>query len=91
MNDRKGSSSTGIDAGNIRYYGANPDNYVYFNCSNYNNPTASTCELWRIIGVFDGKVKLIRSSQIGTYSWDNRNTSTGAETAYGKTTGVVQH
>jgi hypothetical protein len=84
MNDRKGSSSTGIDAGNIRYYGANPDNYVYFNCSNYNNPTASTCELWRIIGVFDGKVKLIRSSQIGKYSWDNRNTSTGAETAYGK-------
>lgn len=84
MNDRKGSSSTGIDAGNIRYYGANPDNYVYFNCSNYNNPTASTCELWRIIGIFDGKVKLIRSSQIGTYSWDNRNTSTGAETAYGK-------
>lgn len=84
MNDRKGSSSTGIDAGNIRYYGANPDNYVYFNCSNYNNPTASTCELWQIIGVFDGKVKLIRSSQIGTYSWDNRNTSTGAETAYGK-------
>ena len=33
MNDRKGSSSTGIDAGNIRYYGANPDNYVYFNRS----------------------------------------------------------
>lgn len=84
MNDRKGSSSTGIDAGNIRYYGANPDNYVYFNCSNYNNPTASTCELWRIIGVFDGKVKLIRSSQIGTYSLDNKNTSTGAESSYGK-------
>ena len=70
MNDRKGSSSTGIDAGNIRYYGTNPDNYVYFNCSNYNNPTASTCELWRIIGVFDGKLKLIRNSQIGEYSWD---------------------
>ena len=70
MNDRKGSSSTGIDAGNIRYYGANPDNYVYFNCSNYNNPTASTCELWRIIGVFDGKVKIMRSENIGAYSWD---------------------
>lgn len=67
MNDRKGSSSTGIDAGNIRYYGANPDNYVYFN---YNNPTASTCELWRIIGVFDGKVKIMRSENIGAYSWD---------------------
>ena len=70
MNDRKGSSSTGIDAGNIRYYGANPDNYVYFNCSNYNNPTASTCELWRIIGVFDGKIKIMRSENIGAYSWD---------------------
>lgn len=70
MNDRKGSSSTGIDAGNIRYYGANPDNYVYFNCSNYNNPTASTCELWRIIGIFDGKVKIMRSENIGAYSWD---------------------
>lgn len=75
MNDRKGSSSTGIDAGNIRYYGANPDNYVYFNCSNYNNPTASTCEVWRIIGVFDGKVKIIRNSNIGTYAWDNMNGS----------------
>ena len=75
MNDRKGSSSTGIDAGNIRYYGADPDNYVYFNCSNYNNPTASTCETWRIIGVFDGKVKIIRNSNIGTYAWDNMNGS----------------
>lgn len=76
MNDRKGSSSTGIDAGNIRYYGANPDNYVYFNCSNYNNPTASTCELWRIIGVFDGKVKIMRSENIGAYSWDTTDSTT---------------
>ena len=84
MNDRKGSMSTGIDAGNIRYYGANPNNYIYFNCSDYKNQSSSTCETWRIIGVFDGKVKLIRGSQIGTYSWDNKNTSTGAETAWGK-------
>jgi len=75
MNDRKGSSSTGIDAGNIRYYGANPDNYVYFNCSNYNNPTASTCELWRIIGVFDGKIKIMRSENIGAYSWDTTDST----------------
>ena len=70
--------------GNIRYYGASPNNYVYFNCSDYANQSSSTCELWRIIGVFDGKVKLIRGSQIGTYSWDNKNTTTGAETNYGK-------
>ena len=70
--------------GNIRYYGASPNNYIYFNCSDYSNQSSSTCEIWRIIGVFDGKVKIIRGSQIGTYSWDNKNTSTGAEIAYGK-------
>ncbi len=71
MNDRKGSMSTGIDAGNIRYYGANPNNYIYFNCSDYKNQSSSTCETWRIIGVFDGNVKIMRGSQIGTYSWDS--------------------
>ena len=70
--------------GNIRYYGASPNNYIYFNCSNYANQSSSTCELWRIIGVFDGKVKLIRNESIGNYAWDNKNTSTGAETDYGK-------
>ena len=84
MNDRKGSTSVGLNEGNIRYYGANPNNYIYFNCSDYSNQSSSTCETWRIIGVFDGKLKLIRGSQIGTYSWDNKNTSTGAESAYGK-------
>ena len=47
------------DYGNIRYIGKNPNNYVSFNN-----------ELWRIIGVFDGKVKLIRNESIGTFSWD---------------------
>ena len=65
-----------------RYIGANPNNYVKFND-----------ELWRIIGVFDvddgtGKVekrmKIIRNESIGNYSWDNKNTSTGAEDSYGK-------
>ena len=71
-------------AGNIRYYGASPKNYIYFNCSKYTNQSSSTCEKWRIIGVFEGKVKLIRGSQIGTYAWDNKNKSTGAETDNGK-------
>ena len=84
MNDRLGGTSTGIDSGNIRYYGASPKNYIYFNCSDYSNQSSSTCETWRIIGVFDGKLKLIRGSQIGTYSWDNKNTSTGAEKGWGK-------
>ena len=46
------------DHGDIRYYGKNPNNYVSFNN-----------ELWRIIGVIDGKIKIIRSESIGDYRW----------------------
>ena len=66
---------------NIRYIGANPDNYVYFNCSDYSNQSDSTCEKWRIIGVFknvtksDGTkedlVKIIRNDSIGDLRWDS--------------------
>ena len=84
MNDKLGGTTTSLDGGNIRYYGASPNNYIYFNCSDYSNQTSSTCETWRIIGVFNGKLKLIRGSQIGTYSWDNKNTSTGEESNSGK-------
>ena len=59
-------------AGNIRYYGASPNNYVYFNCDSY---PSTNCELWRIIGVFDGKLKLIRNESIGNYSWDTSASS----------------
>ena len=38
---------------NPRYIGANPNNYVLFNN-----------ELWRIVGVFDGKVKLVRKESL---------------------------
>ena len=67
--------------GNIRYYGASPNNYIYFNCSDYSNQTSSTCETWRIIGVFDGKVKIMRGSQIGKYSWDS--SASGTNSGYG--------
>ena len=65
-----------------RYIGVDPNNYVSFND-----------ELWRIIGVFtvdDGtgkkeqRLKIIRNESIGTYSWDNKDTTTGAETDNGK-------
>lgn len=70
MNDRLGGTTTSLDGGNIRYYGASPNNYIYFNCTDYSNQTSDTCELWRIIGVFDGRVKIIRNNPIGGYSWD---------------------
>ena len=55
---------------NLRYTGANPNNYVEF---------ANTGELWRIVGVFnvkdstgkiERKIKLVRDESLGEYSWD---------------------
>ena len=68
---------------NIRYIGAGPNNYVYFNCSDYSNQSDSTCEKWRIIGVFknmtkeDGSkadlVKIIRDDSLGYIALDSND------------------
>ena len=68
---------------NIRYIGAAPNNYVYFNCSDYSNQSDSTCEKWRIIGVFknvtksDGTkedlVKIIRDDSLERIAWNSSN------------------
>ena len=156
MNDRLGGTTEDLDAGNIRYYGASPNNYIYFNCAAYpgiyyawqssntqehlNNPKSESecltnfnnifncstnytamgfnnqtdcenkytedvlnqgrrvmctgsevieeptnCELWRIIGVFDGKLKIVRNKNLdGKYlRWDydknNDGTSIGSD------------
>ena len=68
--------------GNIRYYGASPDNYIYFNCSDYSNQSSSTCEIWRIIGVFDGKVKIMRNESIGNLAWDQDKNINSSVTTY---------
>ena len=76
---------------NIRYIGANPNNYVYFNCSDYNNQSDSTCEKWRIIGVFknmtksDGTkedlVKIVKDDSLGNISWDYKKNGVGTSTS----------
>ena len=80
---------------NIRYIGANPNNYVYFNCSDYSNQSDSTCEKWRIIGVFknvtksDGTkedlVKIIKDDRLNntTIIWDNKQLGVGTSTMDG--------
>ena len=45
----------------LRYRGSNPNNYVTFN-----DEVAG----WRIVGIFDGRVKLVRKTALGGYSWD---------------------
>ena len=68
---------------NIRYSGSNDKvkNYVSFDG-----------DVWRIIGIVDGKVKLVKEDSIGAYSWDSsasdKNSGNGYniwETIEGKT------
>ena len=78
MNDRLGGTTEDLDGGNIRYYGASPDNYIYFNCEIYPD---INCELWRIIGVFDGKLKLIKNEKLnGFLPWDYDKNDDGTST-----------
>ena len=79
---------------NIRYIGANPKNYVYFNCSDYSNQSDSTCEKWRIIGLFknitkaDGTrenlVKIIKNDRLNNarIKWDYKKTGVGTSTDF---------
>ena len=57
-----------------------PSNYIYFNCSDYSNQSSSTCETWRIIGVFDGRLKLIRNSPIESLAWDQDKNDDSSKT-----------
>ena len=145
MNDRLGGTTKDLNGGNIRYYGASPNNYIYFNCSDYSISTSyawqenkytsekeclnqvedeirnrassitcssdwenagfeseaacnealteenikqiikqgqeemcskkktigpTNCQTWRIIGIFDGKLKIMRDTSIGGLAWD---------------------
>ena len=71
------ASSNGLERdttsdANIRYVGANPNNYVEFNG-----------EAWRIIGVFGSNLKLVRDELLTTYTFDNKTTAQGIDSNYG--------
>ena len=79
---------------NLRYIGRDPNNYVYFNCADYNNPSSSTCELWRIIGIFNENshgisgeklIKIIRSNSLGNIAWDSADTNNWSTASLQKT------
>ena len=50
-----------------RYIGSNPNNYITYND-----------EVWRIIGVFDGRIKIIRNDSIGNMYWDYKKSGVGS-------------
>ena len=83
-----------------RYIGNDPYNYIYFNCDDLNNQNSETCEVWRIIGVFDvertdpndntktiteRRMKLVRGSGLSEkMQWDNRTSEDSNDIDYGK-------
>ena len=52
-----------------RYIGSRPNNYITYND-----------EVWRIIGVFDGRIKIIRNASIGNMFWDYKKSGVGSST-----------
>ena len=53
-----------------RYIGNSPNNYITYND-----------EVWRIIGVFNGRIKIIRNSLLGnSMHWDYKNSGVGSST-----------
>ena len=67
------SLTNGAGDNSYRYAGANPNNYVCFGSTTTPCPTDN---LYRIIGVFGDKVKLIKSTFVGNKKWDSNNKNT---------------
>mgnify|MGYP006939888288 CR=1 FL=1 len=72
-------TNANLEAGDnsYRYTGANPNNYVCFGSDEESCPADN---LYRIIGVFNGQVKLIKNTSIGDYVWDSSSNTWNAST-----------
>lgn len=55
-----------------RYSGANPDNYI---CFGTNDEICPSSNLYRIIGVFNGKVKLVKNTTYQNNYWGGSNSN----------------
>ena len=64
-----------------RYMGADPDNWIYFNCESYEESAqnATNCELWRIISVENGQLKITTDNVIGSGPWDDGKVNHGSD------------
>ena len=54
-----------------RYIGNVPNNYITFNN-----------EVWRIIGVFEGRIKIIKDTSIGNLKWDYKQYGVGSSSSF---------
>ena len=78
INDLSYGSSENDEIKMYRYIGPNPNNYVFFNCTD--DTDTDTCEYWRIIGVFqitdendetDYRMKIMRDEALNDKKYWN--------------------
>ena len=67
------SLTNGAGDNNYRYVGANPNNYI---CLGSDATTCPDDNLFRIIGVFGDKVKVIKDKSVVKMHWDTSNYNT---------------
>ena len=67
------SLTNGTGDNNYRYVGANPNNYI---CLGSDATTCPDDNLFRIIGVFGDKVKVIKDKSVVKMHWDTSNYNT---------------
>ena len=60
--------ANGAGDNSYRFSGANPNNYVCFGTDEVSCPEDN---LYRIIGVFNNQVKLIKATSYGDYAWES--------------------
>ena len=75
LHDGSGSyTNASEEAGDnsYRYAGANPNNYV---CFGSDEATCSADNLYRIIGIFDNQIKLIKNTSLGNYYWSGSSSN----------------
>ena len=76
----------GTSDSNLRYVGADPCNYVKFNCDS----NGSNCEIWRIVGVMNGVgsnplVRLAAPLSSSTTTWNSSNNKVWSSSALNNT------
>ena len=62
------SLANGAGDNSYRYSGANPNNYICFGSDENYCPTDN---LYRIIGIFENNIKLIKNISIGNFIWNS--------------------
>lgn len=71
----KGTSGLKKIKDNYYYYGANPDNYISYNC------TKDNCELWRVVGAFydetkdNYNIKIVRNDYLTKEEYNNNSSN----------------